>query len=329
MRDDRLLLAADVGATKCWLALVPCEGPARALRWVRRYEDRAYAGFDDLAGDYLAQARASLGAFSLAGAVLAAAGPVQGTRVRLTNRDWELDARALAPRLGAPRALLVNDFAAAARGTTLLGPEDLVTLQPGEPDPAAPCVVIGAGTGLGVAYIVGGKVVAGEAGHMGFAPASDEQAALWAYLHAARGRVSAEDVLSGRGLARIYSFLLDKSLHSQAATDPAAVQHAAEAGDPTATRALDLFVEAYGAVAGDHAIALLARGGVFVAGGIAPRILDRLRSGRFVRAFNDKREHAPLAAGMPVHVVINERVALLGAAALALDLNQAAEQGQG
>jgi glucokinase len=332
MRDDRLLLAADVGATKCWLALLPCAGSSPELRFARRYEDRDYASFEDVLDEYLAQARASLGALSLAGAVFAAAGPVCGARVRLTNRAWELDAAALAARLGTARAALVNDFAAAARGALLLGPRDVVTLQAGEPDPTAPRVVIGAGTGLGVAYLVRSgprfEIIAGEAGHMGFSPASAEQAALWGYLHAGCGRVSAEDVLSGAGLGRIHAFLLGKPLPSGSDANASAVQQAAEAGDPAAARALDLFVEVYGAVAGDHALALLARGGVFVAGGMAPRMLERLRSGRFIRAFNDKREHAALAARMPVYVVINEQVALLGAAALALDLNQEASGGE-
>jgi glucokinase len=326
MREDRLLLAADVGATKCWLALLPVRGPASALKLVRRYQDRDYASFEALLDDYLRQARASLGPISLAGAVFAAAGPVSGERVRLTNRAWQLDSRALAARLGAARGTIVNDFAAAARGTLLLGPEDLETLQAGEPDPAAPRVVIGAGTGLGVAYLVRSgprlEAIAGEAGHMGFSPANAEQAALWSYLHARRGRVSAEDVLSGPGLAAIHHFLGGGNDVSGKEVDPAAVQRAAEAGDPVASRALDLFVEIYGAVAGDHALALLARGGVYVAGGIAPRIRQRLRSGRFVSAFNDKREHARLAHRMPVHVVINDQLSLLGAATIALDLGQ-------
>lgn len=325
MTPEPLALVADVGATKCRFALARAQAGAPQLQFVRRYEDRAFAAFDAALHAYLAEARRDLGSLSLSAGCFAAAGPVSEGRVRLTNRDWELERSALAARLGV-RIEIANDFACAARGIEWLTDNDLAVLQKGEPLAHAPRVVIGAGTGLGVAYLVpaatGWTVIAGEGGHIGFAPQSEEQAALWRWLRAARGRIAAEDVVSGAGLAAIHAFLLGRRPGPRQPDAAAAVQQAAAAGDPIAARALDLFCEIYGAVAGDHALAVLARGGVYIAGGIAPRILDRLGSGGFLRAFNDKGAHQPLACRMPVYVVINEHLELLGAAAAALDLRQ-------
>jgi len=325
MTAGALALVADVGATRCRFALARAQAGGPQLQFARRYEDRAFAAFDAALAAYLAEARASLGAPALSAACFAAAGPVSEGRVRLTNRDWELDRAALAARLGV-RVEIENDFACAARGIEWLAPSDLAVLQPGEPLARAPRVVIGAGTGLGVAYIApaaaGWVVIAGEGGHAGFAPQSEEQAALWRWLRASRGRVTAEDVLSGAGLAAIHAFLLGRPPGPREPDAAAAVQQAAEAGDRVAARALDLFCEIYGAVAGDHALAVLARAGVYVAGGIARRILSWLHAGGFMRAFNDKGTHAPLARRMPVYAVINEHLELLGAAAIALDLCQ-------
>lgn len=324
MTSEPLALVADVGATKCRFALARAQAGGPQLQLARRYEDRAFATFDGVLEAYLAEARASLGAVTLAGACFAAAGPVSEGRVRLTNRDWELDGAALTARLGT-RVVIENDFACAAHGIDWLTADDLAVLQRGEPLACAPRAVIGAGTGLGVAYMVpvaaGWAVIAGEGGHAGFAPQSEEQVALWRWLRAARGRVSAEDVLSGAGLAAIHAFLLGRQAGSCEA-DAAKVQQAADAGEQVAARALALFCEIYGAVAGDHALAVLARGGVYVAGGIARRILAWLRAGGFMRAFNDKGAHAPLARRMPVYAVISEQLELLGAAAVALDLRQ-------
>jgi glucokinase len=222
----------------------------------------------------------------------------------------------------------MNDFAAAAWGVGLLAPAERVTLQAGEPVAGAPRVVLGAGTGLGIAYVAAGvEPISGEGGHGAFAPATEEQAALWRYLHERLGRVTLEHVISGAGLARIYAFLrqhagLTESAELRAAlqsADPAATisHHAIERADPLASAALELFTACYGAAAGDHALNVMARGGVFVAGGIAPKILPRLRAGGFIAAFNDKGDFSEYARRMPVHVVTSERLGLIGAAAAA------------
>jgi glucokinase len=305
----RLVLCGDIGGTKTLLAIAALDGDRLDVVFERRYADRDFAAFADLVRAFRDEARASV-----AGACLGVAGPIEGRRVAVTNFPWEIDAAALEAILGAPVAL-VNDFVAAAHGIDLLPPDDVATLQAGEPEPRAPQVVIGAGTGLGVAYRFwqGDRytVIGGESGHAGFAPANGQQADLWRTLHAALGRVSVERVVSGPGLVRIHDFL------RVGRGDPRTPEEIASGVDPVARAAVDLFLECFGAAAGDHALAILARGGVFLAGGIAPRILPQLHTGPFLGAFNAKGVHAPLAARFPVRVVLSDRLSLLGAAKLA------------
>ncbi|MCX7892679.1 MAG: glucokinase [Burkholderiales bacterium] len=316
-----MILAADVGGTKTLLAL--CEAGERSrivVRFERRYENDAHGGFTPLLEQFLAEsARALGGAPAIAAAGFAVAGPVAGGRARLTNREWEIDGARLAARLGVPRAVVVNDFAATALGIEALAAEEFVTLQAGEPVARAPRVVVGAGTGFGVAHLFWDgtryREVPGEGGHAGFAPADREQAALWDSIFAEKGRVEVEDVVSGPGLERIRAFVAEGGPPAGHLLRAPEVAAGALAGtDYASVRALDLFIAAYGAVAGDLALGVLARGGVFVAGGIAARILPRLRAPGFLEAFNAKGRFAPVARRMPVHVVASERVALFGAA---------------
>lgn len=332
--NQKLLLAGDIGGTKTLLALAQAPDEARSGIFVfeRRYPSRDYADFAELLERFLEDARATLGqAPRLSAACLGVAGPITGQRVKVTYLPWTLDAGALGRRFGLGKVRLVNDFAAAASGIPHLPRDRLVTLQAGKPDPGAPRVAIGAGTGLGVAALVGEgddlRVLAGEGGHIGFAPADGAQLELWRYLHRLHGRVSAERVISGPGLAAIYRFLVQRAGDDAdpallAADDPSAAIAEAALGrnDPRALRALDLFIAAYGAFAGDLALAYLARGGVYLAGGIAPKILPRLAAGGFSRAFGDKGEHAALMPDFPVHVVTDEKLGLRGAAASAASL---------
>jgi glucokinase len=265
----------------------------------------------------------------IARACFGVAGPVSDNRVQMTNLPWSIDGDAIAEHFGIARVTVVNDFAAAAKGIELLRPADLVTLQSGEPVAGAPRVVIGPGTGLGVAYVVraaqGYLVVAGEGGHAGFAPATPEAFDLYHDLYLRQGRVSSEDVVSGRGLVRIYEFLCRRDNKPPAIAGglsadggPAAIAHAAlELGDPMCLRALDLFIFCFGALAGDHALSVMARGGVYIAGGIAPKILPRLRKDGFCAAFNAKGGHSAVVGKIPVFVITNEKLGLLGAALLA------------
>jgi len=330
-----VIVAGDIGGTKTLLALYALEGGRPSLRFEQRYGSRDHADFASLVAQFRDDAAAALGARPrVTRACFGIAGPVEGERVAVTNLPWEIDAPTLARAFDIERVRLLNDFAAAAHGVEALGAADLVTLQHGAPLPGAPRVVLGAGTGLGIAYMVaeraGYRVVSGEGGHAGFAPADEDQVGLWRHVSAECGRVELEHVLSGSGLARIYEFLRAAGRHPESA----AVAHAIAAGDaaaaishnaihrddPLASAALDLFVACYGAAAGDQALAVVARGGVYVAGGIAPKILPRLAAGGFLAAFNAKGRFGKLARKVPVRVVTNERLGLLGAALCAARL---------
>ncbi len=307
-----LVLCGDIGGTKTLLAVAALDGDRVDLVLERRYADRDFAAFADLARAFVDEARTPVER-----ACFGVAGPVDGRRAAVTNFPWGIDADALETIVGAPVAL-ANDFVAAAHGIDLLQPERVVTLQAGEPVPRAPQLVIGAGTGLGVAFRIwqGGRygVIGGEGGHAGFSPADERQADLWRFLRGELGRVRVEHVVSGPGLARIHDFLRGDRGAARAPEEIAA------GADPDACAALELFLGCYGAAAGDYALAVLARGGVWLAGGIAPRVLPQLRSGSFLAAFNAKGVHSPLAARFPVQVVLDERLGLLGAAKLAAGL---------
>lgn len=318
-----MILAGDIGGTKTLFAAY--DGADCVYR--RRYGSQDFETFAALLAHFVADASTALGDRRFRAACFGVAGPVVGERVKVTNLPWELDAPALAARFGLQRVLLLNDFAAAVHGIGALTPNDLVTLQNGEPLADRPRVVIGAGTGLGVAYLLGEQVLSGEGGHMAFAPGNAQQAALWQWLHGRFGRVEVEHVVCGPGQVHIYEFLLEQrpalarpgARDVLAADDPARAitERALEGHDPLAEAAVDLFIGCYGALAGDHALAVLARGGVFVGGGIAPKLLPRLRRGNFVAAFNDKGSFAAQAKACPVHVVVNPDLPLLGAARFA------------
>jgi glucokinase len=333
-------LAGDIGGTKALLALFEGTGAgsAAAARFERRYACRDFDSFGALLERFLADAHAALGERPRVDrGCLGVAGPVVEGRAALTNLPWRIDAAALA----LPGLRLRNDFEAAAYALDGLGADDLHTLQPGAPREGAPRLLIGAGTGLGVAFLVGRgeglRVLPGEGGHAAFAPADDLQDALHRHLRALLGRVEIEHVVSGPGLVRVYAFLRDagKGTESPAVRAAIAASEAGEAdeapaaivqaaltqGDALAGAAVDLFIACYGAAAGDYALAVLPRGGVFVAGGIAPRILPRLRKGGFAAAFNAKGAFSAALTGCPLHVVTNARLGLLGAAAAADELS--------
>jgi len=328
-----MILAGDIGATKTLLEV----GKLQQGRWhpafSRRYVGADYPDFDCVLREFLREWEAHHGSpVPIARACFGVAGPVYGNRVQMTNLPWLVDGDAISAAFGIPHARISNDFAAAASGVDLLQAADLVTLQRGEPVAAAPRVVLGAGTGLGVAYMIwaegGYQAIAGEGGHTGFAPSTPGELELWRDLYARQGRVVAEDVVSGPGLVRVFEFLGRREGNSATPPDAlasgdaaAAIARAAlESGDPLCSRALDMFLSCYGAVAGDHALAVMARGGVYVAGGIAAKILPRLLSGGFLAAFNAKGNYSAAARQIPVLIVTNERLGLLGAAVLAARL---------
>jgi glucokinase len=321
-----VILAGDVGGTKILLEA----GDLRSGRWepliARRY---LIADFDHICA-VIERFMAELDAVKpprarLTAAALGVAGPVQGNKVKMTNRGWSVDGDMIARRFAIPRVRIVNDLAAGARGLGALSARDFITLQPGKAAPDEPRVVLGVGTGLGVAYLVpGGKhhqVVPGEGGHVGFSPASEQQAELWRALASTRARVEAEHVCSGIGISNIYGFLRrdgDCPAGAPERADPAWVsQRAMEKSDATCVAALDLFAECLGNVAGDHALAVMARGGVYLAGGVIAKIAPAFNAERFRAAFCAKSLFSAQMMRIPVKLVRNERMALLGAAQLA------------
>jgi glucokinase len=296
------LLAGDVGGTKTLLRCVdenapPIEG---------RYDSGAYKTFDDLLREFLSSVPGDIDA-----ACFAVAGPVYERRAEITNIGWVMEADAIARAFAIPQVSLINDFYAVALGVTLLGDDDLLSLQKGRRDRSAPIAILGAGTGLGEAILVhhdgGHRVIPTEGGHKDFAPQDELQTRLFLHLHQRYGHVSWERLVSGMGLVNIFTFLGGEEI------TPAEIAERAEDGDPIALQALAIFVDVYGAEAGNMALSVLARGGVFLAGGIAAKNTSWFTDGRFLEAFHRKGRFRDLMETIPVDVIVNEEVGLLGA----------------
>jgi glucokinase len=250
------------------------------------------------------------------------------------NLAWEIDGDGVAKDVGLPRLWLINDLLATAEGIPSLGEGELAVLQQGEEDEDGNAVLLAAGTGLGMCLMprIGGRLipVATEGGHQDFAPRNEREVGLLHELTRRYGRVSVERVVSGPGLVAIYRHLRHAGVAKEdpevrdriERTDPgSAISRAAlEDGDPLATAALDVFVSAYGAVVGSLALLGLATAGVYVGGGIAPKILSKLQEGEFLAAFRDKGRFRGLVEKMPVRVILNPEAALLGAARVAAGL---------
>lgn len=321
-----MILAGDVGATKILLEA----GDFRSGTWTpvhsRRFGTADFEGIAPVLEAFLEELKPVARRARITGACLGIAGPVSRNKGTMTHRPWSFDGDALARRHGLARLSIVNDLAACAHGLERLGPRDLVTIQRGTPVADAPRVVLGVGTGLGVAYLIPrGKgameVVPGEGGHAGFSPATMEQYELWRALFAAHGRVEAEHVVSGRGLSNIHEYL---ARHGDAPTgapeiaEPAwIVEGATVRGDPACRLALDMFIECLGNVAGDHALSCFARGGVYLCGGVAAKLGKLIASPRFLSAFCAKGAFSNTMMKIPVKLVSSERLAVLGAAHVA------------
>jgi glucokinase len=291
------LLAGDVGGTKTLLRCVEADGSVSAEK---RYESAAYPTFDALLQDFHAT--------NVDAACFAVAGPVLNGRAEVTNVGWKIEEAALVRAFVIPRVALINDFYAVALGVPLLRDEDLLPLHPGTRDRAMPMAILGAGTGLGEAIVVHARdVIPTEGGHADFAPQDEEQVRLFLFLEKKYGHVSWERVLSGHGIVNIFTFLGGDEI------TPAEVAELAEKGDAKAHRAMEIFVDIYGAEAGNMALRVLARGGVYLAGGIAAKNIPRFTDGRFVEAFLRKGRFRPLLSTIPVNLIVNERVGLLGA----------------
>ncbi|MGL3608776.1 glucokinase [Rhizobium sp. G187] len=262
--------------------------------------------------------------------ILALAGPIKGDEVPLTNFPWIVRPKVLMAELGFAEVLLLNDFEAQALAAATLEPSDRHPLGSLSEAPLGSRVVLGPGTGLGVAGLVRARdmwfPVPGEGGHVDVGPRTARDHQIWPHLtpvrdtHAKLGRISAEELLSGRGLMNIYRALCKaEGNRTPAYDDPAEVSTSGIAGaDALAGEALSLFATYLGRVAGDLALIFMAKGGVFLAGGISPKILPALQSGEFREAFEDKAPHQAVLHGIPTFVVTHPQAALHGLAAYAL-----------
>jgi glucokinase len=269
-------------------------------------------------------------AASIDSACFGVAGPVLGEIAQLTNAPWHVDVRLVAKTFGIGRAALLNDLEAMAYGVPMLEPSEVQVLQEGQPIPGGNMAVIAAGTGLGEALIhsVGGRLIPSrsEAGHADFAARTEREIDLMRALTARFGRAEVEEVLSGRGLVNLHRITHTDggclALEDESSPDaPAEISKAAlERRCGGCVEALGLFVDAYGAEAGNLALRTVSTGGLFVGGGIALKILPALVDGRFMRAFRDKAPLADMVARMPVAVILNPDVGMLGAAVYAAQL---------
>ena len=326
---DGVVLGADVGGTNTKFALARFENGNPVVIERKVYPSAKYAALEPAIEAFLAESTVASHAADIEAACFAVAGPVQHGRGRLTNLPWEVDETGIATRFGFRKTRVINDFAAAGLGIAHLSHDDLLTLQAGVEIERGQRVVVGAGTGLGVAVLDWDEtyyeVHPSEAGHCDFAPVDALQDRLLAHLRGQFPRVSYERVLSGEGLVRILTFLQESGAGApsdelrEALANDSGAQAITGLGltkqDPLAAQALDLFVSAYGAFAGNMALVTLARGGVYVAGGIAPKIADKLHDGTFIRAFTAKGRFKGMLETLPVHVVMNDQVGLYGALA--------------
>jgi glucokinase len=340
------LLAGDLGGTKTHLRLVTAESPDRSV-FEQIYPSQEYPGLVAIVTEFIAAAQTQLGnKIEIASACFGIAGAVIEQSSYLPNLDWQIHADQLQQELRIPRIKLINDFVAIGYGIALLSSEDLHTIQIGQIQKNAPRAIIGAGTGLGQGFLVHNgseyQVIPTEGGHTDFAAQSIQQFELSQYIcqQMEIDRVSNERVISGRGIVAIYQFLRDTSNLSENSeiadvvrlwesqtekiADPAALISAMAIAktDHLSQATMQLFISAYGAEAGNLALKILPTGGLYIAGGIAAKNLSLLTDGTFLAAFNNKGRVSDLLAKIPVCVILNPQVGLIGAAAQAASLSR-------
>lgn len=304
------VLFADIGGTNARFAILT---DAHAeLRHFPTVETRLHATVED-ALDAAVLTRTSVRPKSL---VFAVAGPIQEERTPLTNCPWVVEPKALIERFELDHVILFNDFEALALALPALEPGDLMTVGGALPPLDGTKVVIGPGTGLGAAGLVHAAhtwvPVPGEGGHIDLAPVSARDLAIWPAIERHGDRVSGETLICGAGLVRLYRAVAATDGIDPTCATPAEVTAAAEAGDACAAETLELFAEHLGRIAGNLALTFLAHGGVYIAGGIAPRIANVLKGGAFRRAFEDKWPHEAMMRSMATAIVVHDRPALAG-----------------
>lgn len=318
-----MILAGDIGGTNTRLALLEMEDKWPRVIVEQTFPSREHKSLDEIVRQFLGEH-----GLTIKRACFGVAGPIRNRRSKPSNLPWVVDADQLATLFGFDAVTLVNDLEANAFGLVALEAKDFAVLNEGAPESEGNTAIISAGTGLGEAGLhFEGKMrrpFASEGGHADFAPRNELEIELLRYLIPQFHHVSYERVLSGPGLLNIYTFLRDTGRGEEAAwlademqeADPSAVitRAALEGKSELCMRALDLFVSIYGAEAGNLALKVNATGGVFLGGGIAPRIIDKLKSPAFMEAFTAKGRMRPLLEAVPVRVILNDMTALIGAA---------------
>jgi glucokinase len=322
-----MILAGDVGGTKTNLGLFRRENGTLVCSREQSFKSREYASLEAMVSDFLSGGRETVECCAVG-----VAGPVVDGRSHVVNLRWPVDSRKLAQSLELPSATVLNDLEANAWGIPELPSDKLVNLTPRLRPGTGNAALISAGTGLGMAILFADgerfRPSASEGGHQEFAPRDDLEIELLRFMRSRLGRVSVERIVAGPGFSAIYQFLLDHGWGEESPEmerllagpdDPNSVISKAglEDRDPVARKTLDMFVSLFGSAAGDLALVSKATHGIFVGGGIAPKILPELRRGEFIRAFRNKGRLTPLLEKIPVKVIVEPRTALIGAAAAA------------
>ncbi|PZV12626.1 MAG: glucokinase [Pseudanabaena sp.] len=339
-----MILAGDIGGTKTLLRFAKKDSDGLTVLYEQRFAGACYDNFSDLLREFVETAKINLGGLpSIASTCFGIAGPVHDRKSDLTNLGWTFDSDRIAEEFEIDKVRLINDFVAIGYGVLGLQPHDLHTLQDGKVAEQSPIAIIGAGTGLGEAYLGWNgdryEVYPTEGGHTGFAPRNALEVELLQYLQKRHDRVSVERVASGTGIASIYQFLRDRQTAPPESAELSAKVRLWESGAPNvdvaaaianaalvncginsetnvdhlATQTMQIFVETYAAEAGDLALKLIPNGGLYIAGGIAPKILPLLKDGTFLHVLKNKGRVSPVLENIPIHIVLNPEVGLIGA----------------
>ena len=320
-----MILAGDIGGTKCNLALYEVSGDDFHIVAKHRYESREFTSFPEVIEKFLADTlkqTKNAGAREIRAAGFGVAGPVIDHRVKATNLPWHVDGPAVARQLSTNHVILLNDLEATGYSLALMKPSEISTLNQGLPAPRSTQALLAAGTGLGEAILFwdGNRyvVASSEGGHADFAPRTEREIELLRFLKRRNEFVSVELILSGRGFRTIHEFLDPTVRHPSfdgpdADSAPEITQLGLAGKCPICVQTLDLWVAIYGAEAGNLALKVLARGGVWIAGGIAIKIREKMENGTFFRAFCEKEKFGALLAQIPIYMVLNEEAPLIGA----------------
>jgi len=321
-----MILAGDVGGTKVDLALYDFINGKLKYTRDKVFRAKDYSGLEDIVKEFLGGDKVTAACFGVPG-------PVRDGRLRLTNLPWTLDSRELSAGLGIDHVFLINDLESNGYGIAELTPEQIYTLSDGDPSQIGNRALIAAGTGLGEGLLIwNGRThipYPSEGGHGDYAPRNEDEIDLLRFLKEKyNGRVSFERVVAGMGLTSIYEFLrevrgmeepqwLTEQLAAAHDINSVITENALSAKSEICEKALDMFVSAYGAEAGNLALKVLSVGGLYIGGGIAPRIVEKLKDGTFIKAFTDKGRLSQLLINMPVRIILEPRAAQMGAAAYA------------